>query len=153
MGKPIFEHKTCGRCGGSGNYSYCQTHGTTCFNCNGSGVSLTARGLLAQNKFRASCSKLAREIKVGDFIREDSGRFDQVTFVGYKAESGGYHRDGKVVPFFYVETARCSHGGFEYSLFRVKQTPEEHKIKIAIALEYQATLSQNGKAKLQKASV
>ena len=30
----------CGRCGGSGEYSYCQTAGTTCFGCNGSGLKM-----------------------------------------------------------------------------------------------------------------
>ncbi len=35
--------KTCGRCGGGGSYSYCQTYGTTCFGCSGSGR--VARGL------------------------------------------------------------------------------------------------------------
>lgn len=28
---------TCGRCGGGGQYSYCQMYGTTCFGCRGSG--------------------------------------------------------------------------------------------------------------------
>jgi hypothetical protein len=31
---------TCNRCGGSGRYSYCQTHGDTCFGCGGSGKGL-----------------------------------------------------------------------------------------------------------------
>ena len=30
----------CNRCGGSGNYSFCPGHGTTCFGCNGSGKGL-----------------------------------------------------------------------------------------------------------------
>lgn len=30
----------CSRCAGGGNYSYCQTHGTTCFKCGGSGVQM-----------------------------------------------------------------------------------------------------------------
>lgn len=30
-------YQTCGRCYGSGQHSYCQQHGTTCFGCNGSG--------------------------------------------------------------------------------------------------------------------
>jgi len=35
-------HKTtCGRCGGSGHYSFCQQHGTTCFGCNGRGLVAT----------------------------------------------------------------------------------------------------------------
>jgi hypothetical protein len=31
---------TCSRCHGSGNYSYCQRYGTTCFKCGGSGKTL-----------------------------------------------------------------------------------------------------------------
>jgi hypothetical protein len=30
----------CNRCGGSGNYSFCPGHGTTCFGCNGGGKGL-----------------------------------------------------------------------------------------------------------------
>ena len=30
----------CSRCGGGGSYSYCRTHGTTCFKCGGSGVQM-----------------------------------------------------------------------------------------------------------------
>ncbi len=29
--------KTCNRCHGSGHYSYCEMHGTTCFGCGGTG--------------------------------------------------------------------------------------------------------------------
>jgi hypothetical protein len=37
-GKPGFKRLvTCGRCGGSGHYSYCSMYGTTCFGCRGSG--------------------------------------------------------------------------------------------------------------------
>ena len=32
--------KTCGHCAGSGNYSYCEMHGTTCFGCGGTGKGL-----------------------------------------------------------------------------------------------------------------
>ena len=34
--------KTCGRCAGSGKYSYCQMHGDTCFGCGGTGKVLPA---------------------------------------------------------------------------------------------------------------
>jgi hypothetical protein len=37
-GKPGFKRLVvCGRCGGSGHYSYCSMYGTTCFGCRGSG--------------------------------------------------------------------------------------------------------------------
>ncbi len=44
--------KTCGRCAGSGKYSYCQTHGDTCFGCGGSGKVLptTSEALKAAHK-------------------------------------------------------------------------------------------------------
>ena len=44
--------KTCGRCAGSGRFSYCQTHGDTCFGCGGSGKVLptTSDALRAARK-------------------------------------------------------------------------------------------------------
>lgn len=42
--------EACGRCGGSGSYSWCRTHGTTCFGCGGHGehaAPLTAQTLEA----------------------------------------------------------------------------------------------------------
>lgn len=51
--KITFETTACGRCGGSGSYSYCQMHGSTCFECGGSGKVFTKRGHAAQTAFRA----------------------------------------------------------------------------------------------------
>ena len=44
--------KTCSRCAGSGKYSYCQTHGDTCFGCGGTGKVLptTSEALRAARK-------------------------------------------------------------------------------------------------------
>ena len=42
-----FEIETCTRCGGSGQFSSCATHGTRCFKCNGAGKSHTTRGAAA----------------------------------------------------------------------------------------------------------
>jgi hypothetical protein len=33
-GGAVMSRVTCGRCGGSGSYSYCEAHGTRCFECN-----------------------------------------------------------------------------------------------------------------------
>jgi len=43
-----YETKTCGRCGGSGEYSYNQINGTRCFGCGGSGKSLSVNGKKAK---------------------------------------------------------------------------------------------------------
>ncbi len=48
MSKAItYETKTCGRCGGSGKYSYCTMYGSTCFGCSGSGKLYTKAGRTA----------------------------------------------------------------------------------------------------------
>lgn len=41
------ETVTCSRCCGSGNYSWCQRYGTTCFKCGGRKAVLTKRGAAA----------------------------------------------------------------------------------------------------------
>ena len=49
-----FEAETCGRCGGSGNYSFNQIDGTRCYGCGGSGIKLTKRGAAARAFYRDS---------------------------------------------------------------------------------------------------
>lgn len=68
----LFERVTCGRCGGSGHYSYCQSYGTTCFGCAGSGKKLTKRGAAAAQFMTDLLSKPGSELKVGDKIKECS---------------------------------------------------------------------------------
>jgi len=55
-----FETNTCGRCGGSGNYSYNQMHGSTCYGCGGSGLKLTKRSAKVSNE-RLALRKQLRE--------------------------------------------------------------------------------------------
>jgi hypothetical protein len=45
--------ETCGRCGGSGHYSYNQINGTVCFGCHGQKTRLTKAGAKAQAAVRA----------------------------------------------------------------------------------------------------
>ena len=53
----LFESEPCSRCGGSGQYSYCQSYGTTCFRCKGLKETLTKRGTVAQGWFNQMCMK------------------------------------------------------------------------------------------------
>jgi hypothetical protein len=48
-----YEMKVCGRCGGSGSYSYCLSYGTTCFACKGSKKVLSAAGAKAAKAVKA----------------------------------------------------------------------------------------------------
>lgn len=63
------ETETCGRCGGSGHYSYCQMYGTRCFKCGGGKVVYTKRGAAARKYLETLRCKPARELKVGDRIK------------------------------------------------------------------------------------
>lgn len=65
----VYDRKPCGRCGGSGHYSYNQINGTTCFGCGGSGRALTKRGLAA----KALADSLL-EIDVADFATRTGRR-------------------------------------------------------------------------------
>lgn len=74
-----YETETCGRCGGSGEYSYCQTHGTTCFGCSGGGDRYSKRGKAAIARVKAfkkaKFSKLASAVKAGDIVNHCNSRF------------------------------------------------------------------------------
>lgn len=71
----VYETETCGRCGGSGHYSYNMMHGTTCFGCSGRKIRNTKAGAKAskaiQEFIAANFSVLAKDLKVGDVIKYD----------------------------------------------------------------------------------
>jgi hypothetical protein len=66
--KLLLENKTCSRCGGSGQFSWCQSHGSTCFGCHGDGVVLTKRGKAAQVWLNAKKRKSSDEVVVGEWV-------------------------------------------------------------------------------------
>lgn len=68
MANLLFESETCSRCGGSGEHSYCETHGRTCFKCGGKKVQLTKRGAAAQAFFRNLLTRRVDELKLGDVV-------------------------------------------------------------------------------------
>lgn len=71
--KLVFENESCGRCGGSGRYSFNSIDGDMCYGCSGRGVKLTKRGAAAQKFFHDSLKKPLADIKPGMFIKESSG--------------------------------------------------------------------------------
>ena len=67
--------ETCGRCGGSGRYSYCAMYGDTCFGCSGNGI--TFGGGKAQDHLAAYRDAVARQrlisghdLAVGMMVRD-----------------------------------------------------------------------------------
>lgn len=134
------ETEVCGRCGGTGNYSYCTMYGTTCFKCQGRKRVYTKRGAKALAYLTALRSKPASEIKVGDVILCDStfskSKFSTVTKI--EIEPCG---EQTRVNF---TTGIMGLGVFSDTPIRVAQTQEQKEQTLKLALEYQDTLTKTG---------
>jgi hypothetical protein len=78
--RDVLETEVCGRCGGSGHYSYNQIDGTRCYGCGGSGRRYTKRGRAALDYWHWLCSVPASQLVDGDRdLDERSGRWGSVT--------------------------------------------------------------------------
>lgn len=66
----LFGMTTCTRCGGSGNYSYCQAYGTRCFKCSGSGKQLVDAKFAqdAGHALELAQRPSAKDVNVGDVV-------------------------------------------------------------------------------------
>jgi hypothetical protein len=159
----LFEHKTCGRCGGSGKYSWCQMHGDTCFGCAGSGQQLTKKGKVAQAWFHAKKKKPACEVKVGErIVVEGCPGFSKsevviVEFVGWGDKPGWLdQKTGEWKPHFIVEGVGAKSGqkhgisGFEQSEIKMHVWGEALAALKKEALEFQASLTKDGKVSKRK---
>lgn len=143
----IFETETCSRCGGTGEYSYCQSHGTTCFKCGGKKYVLTKRGQEAQRYFIELQSKNASEVKEGDII----------SHMGYKGKVIAVKEETAIKDLINgefqfnperisIELENISLGTFKTAKVRTYDAESFNKAK-EIALEYQKTLTKQGKVK------
>jgi hypothetical protein len=157
MRKLLFENEMCSRCGGSGQYSYCQSYGTRCFKCHGDTVTLTKRGMAAQRWFNAKKMKPAREAKVGDKIVFDGipgfskSRVVEINFVGYRENDGNKYKgkDGEWHSFLEVsgldaKGERCANHCFEDSDIKMHVSGEALVALRAEAKAYEATLTKAG---------
>lgn len=139
-----FESKTCGRCGGSGRYSYCQMYGDTCFSCRGAGIVLTKRGAAAYAYYQAMYQVPAGSIMVGDWVALSwSKKPAKVTSVG--ESSSKYLKDGEWLPHWEITTTRGSLGTFADAMIKKCETAEIVAERKAAAYAYQQTLGVNGK--------
>jgi len=148
--KPLFESQSCGRCGGSGHYSYCQMHGTVCFQCGGSGVQLTKRGHVAQRFYDELLTKRAGDFTVGDFYRDADGKTYRVDEIKPDTNNPGSIQlisNGKPGVTF---SGMCYVTSPDHPLRSVPATVEARDAARAKALEFQATLGKNGKPKKVK---
>jgi len=143
------ERETCGRCGGSGRYSYNQMDGDRCYGCGGKGIRLTKRGKAANAYLLALRSKPASELRVGDVVRGDNVSLDGRRIM-YRWEriisiDPDTSSPSDQTPKLRIETDHCLHLGVapDYP-YRVRQTPEQERATLEQAIEYQATLTKSG---------
>lgn len=163
----LFESEVCGRCGGSGHYSYNQRDGTVCYGCGGKKERLTKRGAEAQRFFRELMQRKVSELKIGDVVR-----YTGVTMGGglYSAAAPVVELDlepkvtawsiknGERIPLPHVsyvtehsKLGRSSHGAPPDSSVEIVGSDEERREAIEKALAYQASLTKAGKpAKLSQ---
>jgi hypothetical protein len=136
--KLLFENVPCSRCGGSGNYSYCQMHGTTCFKCGGAGATLTKRGKLAQNWLTEKRKVPVSALKIGDEFW-----FDSIFGAGWVKVTEAWTAESNMVTAIDSkgETVRYGNGSEKV---RKRMTNEAAKALKAAALEFQGTLTKAG---------
>lgn len=142
----VFEIRACGRCGGCGRYSWCSMHGDTCFGCGGRGWQYTKRGAAAAAFLADSLKKRADEFVVGDLLKVDAVPGFQGSYFATVIEVKT-NEDGTIS----IDTESKSGSKFRYAgaqpdqLLRPGRSNEEKAAARVAAVEYQATLTKQGK--------
>lgn len=143
MSKPLFEHVSCSRCGGTGRHSYNQMDGDRCYGCGGSGNKLTKRGQAAQDFFRDRLKVPMAALQVGATYRVDTMSGRQVPMVLESVEESTLNRHAGVthiVKFRGSSTTHAHHVNGETATFTRLPTQDDRDA----ALAYQATLTKTG---------
>jgi hypothetical protein len=131
----VFENQVCGRCGGTGHYSYNQVDGSTCFKCRGSKTRLTPRGLASQNYYNDLITIPIGDVKIGDkIIPMTFERAGVVTEVS--VDSSGV---------LFITVNNCSYGMSNTSTVKVVVVGDERQKNIDLALLFQSKLTKAGK--------
>ena len=134
-----FERTICSRCGGSGHYSYNATTGTTCFKCHGAKETLTSRGLMALEWFRAQSSVPASELVPGQ--RATIPGMGKINIVSVEwADRSAKKKSGEWSEYAAVYVQSKTLGGYycaPETLVQIILPAEEHNALLAKAIEYQ----------------
>jgi hypothetical protein len=143
-----FETETCSRCGGCGEYSFCEAYGKTCFKCRGKGRTLTKRAKIAvlwmgeQNLISAS------EVTVGMRIKALDLAFT-VRSIEPGSESKSL-RDGVMVTnprgLVFRGQACSIDVPADYKVQLVRSQQDQIALRNA-AVDYQNSLTKDGKAR------
>lgn len=148
-----FETQSCTRCGGGGQYSYCEMYGSTCFQCHGKGKTLTKRGRAAVAFWRSLRSIPASEVKIGQRIKSGG-----LTITVREITTGGSCRstvNGVTTESQYTNFRgqKATLGLFPDSIVEVIPATEAIRdAQLNAAFDYQDTLTKQGKPSARKAA-
>lgn len=152
-----FETETCSRCGGCGEYSYCEMYGRTCFKCHGKGIQLTKRAAKAlawmneQKKIKCQDVKPGMRVKisgVGTFTVTKSEMTPESQWGKSLQPDGSW----KVCPGWDIggEPSWAGIRAFpEYEIQNIGTKAEQIAL-IRQAIEYQNSLTKAGTPRKQK---
>lgn len=156
-----FEQRECTRCGGSGRYSYNMLDGDRCYGCGGKGVQLTKRGAAARAFFLDSMITRYDAIQVGYRVFDPTRGWRTVTNVEVDGNFGGHYvnygtPDEYIDPNTHSITTGTGEGRVSWlgkadSTMRAYADRAEYDAKLAAALAYQDTLTQQGKPRKRAA--
>jgi hypothetical protein len=147
----LFETETCGRCGGTGNYSYNRMHGTVCYGCAGNKVRLTKRGKAAQAWLVAQQSVPVSALQVGDLVREEDFFAGVVAWMrvdGVEAEGQGFRLQLSYQRKHEADRRQLDMVAHASATKRVRSADKTVRLwQQMVALAYQASLTKDGKAR------
>lgn len=140
-----FEIKTCSRCGGTGQYSFNQMHGSRCYGCGGDKVQYTKRGRAARDFWVASQTVDVTDVRPYDRVIDGRTKFTVASIeTGFRGSR--ILPDGTEEPMQFVDFVSFQKNRFGYCAgikVRVQRAGDEDKL--AAALAYQDSLTATGK--------
>jgi hypothetical protein len=135
-----YETQACTRCGGGGQYSYCQMHGSTCFKCGGTGKQLTRRGAKARQAIEAFKATVLTQVPAGQLVAGQRVKLSPTDsfrrVISVQPTSGGQVVNGTVIPSVMVETQKIAYGMPVATLVTLAPTAEQ----LDVIYAYVATL-------------
>lgn len=145
----VFESTTCSRCGGSGQFSYCERYGSVCFKCQGAKETLTKRGFAAQAYLNDLRKVRAGAIVVGQYMQVETMTHRYFAEVITVEPAHCYGDVDTNKSHVHLTTNHPKHGKSgritaRDNMIRVAFTKEEKKVQKETALAYQETLTKAG---------
>lgn len=152
-----WERVTCSRCGGSGQYSYCQMHGSVCFKCGGAKRVLTKRAQVALAWLRSKRATRVADLQVGMLIKVEGTPgisatkncvLREITQSKSSCIAGNVQR-------FYIDLVfdHITLGVFNDSTVEVIPSTEAERVaQVRDAIAYQNTLTKTGKPRVKALS-